>query len=122
MIAKRRNLRRVLAVGLLVLLLVEWGSHSVSYEHSSSTDAPSITAHGGHGDICNTLILCSSSSRHDQQNQSLGRDPSQHAAPIDLFAAVSSNFLFRLRSQTDFASGEAIFRPPNTPFHPPEIS
>jgi len=122
MIAKKRNLRRVLAVGFLVLLLVEWGSHSVIDAHTSSTDAPSISAHdGGHGDLCNTLILCSDSGRRDTQNSNLGREV-QHAPPLDLLSAVDARFLVRQSAPIDFVAGDAIFRPPCPPFHPPETS
>ena len=113
----------MLAAVFLIVLLAEWGSHSMIDAHPASPDASSISAHDdNHGDLCDTLILCSDSGRRDGQRSEIGRDLTQHSAPLDLLSDLSRRTSLRDGSRFEFSTASGLFRPISPPFHPPELS
>jgi hypothetical protein len=120
---EKENWRRVLAAAFLIFLLAEWGSHSVIEANPLSADAPAISAHEiPHGDPCDTLVLCSDNGRRDQQRSNLGREVTQHSAPLDLLAVLCHRICARDASRIEFSTANVLSRSISPPFHPPEIS
>ena len=120
---EKENWRRVLAALFLIFLLAEWGSHSVIEANPLPADAPAISAHEvPHGDPCDTLILCGDSGRNDQQRSNLGREVTQHSAPLDLLSDLCHRIRVRDESRFEYSTAYGLYRNISPPFHPPELS
>ena len=118
----KNALSRILALGFLVLLLAEWGSHAAIYANASLGEGAAVYSNeSGHEDPCKTIVRCSDGQRQNQQVLKLSHDVTQHNGFIprlsDLRRAgpsCSDAVFFRTSLRT-------IFRPPDPPFHPPEV-
>ncbi len=120
---EKQSWRRILAAVFLIFLLAEWGSHSVIKANSLSADAPSISANDvPHDDPCDTLMLCSDRGRNDQQRSNLGREATQHSAPLDLLSDLCHRILVRDESRFEYSTAYGLYRNISPPFHPPELS
>lgn len=115
--------RRLLAAAFLIVFLAEFGSHAVICAGHSGFETASVSSSDrGHEDPCQTLVLCSDGRQKDRQSKASGHDPAQHNALFDSSRmSVVTKFDDR-RSSFDYSPAEAIFRPPDPPFHPPQIS
>ncbi|MGB7207840.1 MAG: hypothetical protein WBD27_04200 [Pyrinomonadaceae bacterium] len=112
-----------MAATFLIFLLAEWGSHSVIEANPLPADAPSISANDvPHDDPCDTLMLCSDRGRNDQQRSNLGREATQHSAPLDLLAVLCHRICARGASRIEFSTANVLSRYISPPFHPPELS
>ena len=110
-------------MAFLILLLAEWGSHSVIEQAPLSSEAASLfVSESPHGDPCDSLILCSDSRRNDQQRSSLSREMTPHCAPLDMFAALQEQIWVSEQYPVDLSTAYRLFRPNNPPFYPPELS
>jgi hypothetical protein len=116
----KRNLQCALGAVFLVVLLIEWGSHSLTFSHTEAGNRTTVAATEiPHDDPCRMLVHGPDGK---QQNQSNLR---HNVGPSGTFL----NFIFESFSAmvTDDpvpgrAPTAALFRPPNPPFHPPEFS
>lgn len=112
------------AIAFLLFLMIEWGSHNLAFAHSSSD--------GGSGsmqsqqdrdeDPCKNMMRCSDGPRREQTSQRVAHDTIQYEQFFnDLLTTRRLVDLFsdpRLRR----SRLEALFRPPDPPFHPPQLS
>jgi len=120
----KANHRGLLALLFLVILLAEWGSHGVIHQSTYSQDRPAVSAvdQSDHNDPCRTLAVCSDGQRKDQQSPRFGQHLTQHNGLIDGLMAVGPNINVHDDPVFSFEIAHAIRRPPNPPFHPPELS
>ena len=113
--------RALWAAAFLFIVLAEWGSHAVICSDESHGGTLSMSAaESGHEDPCQTLVLCSDNRQKDQQTLKLGHDASQHNALFDLLPRLGSQVEYLSKTLIPFETGEAVFRPPQPPFHPPK--
>jgi len=119
----RKNLRCVFAALFVVVLLGEWGSHSVTYANSASADGQAVSANeGGHEDPCKTLVRCTDGRRQNHEVPTPGHDLSQHNAFLDQFGNSRRMDSVYQDPRIARAKINELFRPVSPPFHPPEIS
>ena len=122
---RKKHKRAFLAAAFLLVLLSEWGSHSMicSGQTFVGEDERSISAAGhGHEDPCRSLVLCSDNKQRDRQAPKLGHDATQHNGLIDVLASLRPNVAVAGDVPIPLGSGDALFRPPKPPFHPPKQS
>ena len=122
-LVKKVNKTRLLSAFFLIVFLAEFGSHAViCSDHSSSGEQAIYSHESGHDDPCKTLVLCSDSNRKDKQMPNLGHDATQHNALFDGRSSRFPQICFEKGPKIPFATAHSLFRPPSTPFHPPELS
>jgi hypothetical protein len=114
----------VLALLFLAVMLVEWGSHSLAFAHSSSPSG--MIAVGApepeHDDPCRTMADCCQSRKHGGTVMS----PSHHLPSFNSFVemiqftpAYSREFAAELEPAENV---RRIHRPKDPLLHPPELS
>ena len=114
-----RNLKRVISVAFLLVLLAEWGSHTVFQATTSAGDGSAISAYDDqHGDLCDSR-LPSDNGRNERQSPDTGHEVFQSNGLLNDSSRI---ILWRDVSQIEFSSAKGLFRPPSSPFHPPELS
>ena len=117
----RRVFQRLLAAAFLIFLLVEWGSHSLAFSHTGSTEGTAVHYNENeHDDPCKTLIRCPDGNRQDAPN--VRSDGNQHTAfPSTL---LRLHGVAGLLEATTIERGKVPLLRPNVrpPFHPPEFS
>lgn len=120
----RRDLRRLLAVAFLFVFFAEWGSHSLAFAHSCSSEGrPSAHAeHAEHEDLCKTLIRCSDAPGKDQLVPNFGHDLVPQSVFRDGLQNVDRQFYLRKDPRLRHPLISGLARPSNPPFHPPELS
>lgn len=114
----------MLAMLFLIVMLIEWGSHSLAFSHSGSPtgmiaiNAPELE----HDDPCRTLTNCCES----RKNGGTVVSPSHHLPSFNSFVelirfvpAYSRNIAISAPLREDV---HRIFRPKNPLFNPPELS
>lgn len=119
-----KRIGSLIAVLFLVVMLVEWGSHSLAFAHSGwPTGLVAITnPEPHHDDPCRTLTDCCQSRKQGGTVLS----PTHHLPSFSSFSelirfvpAHSSEFLTPTEFTTDV---RRIFRPKDPLLHPPELS
>jgi hypothetical protein len=123
-LTSNKSWRHLFAVAFLLVLLAEWGSHSVipASAASSAPDEQSISAdEGGHEDPCQTLVICNEGPRKDRQAK-LSHDSSPHNGLFGMLADSNLNFDVPDDPRMSFPTANRLYRPPNPPFHPPKNS
>ncbi len=104
----------------LIFLLVEWGSHSLAFSHSSFDGGAAIhSSDTDHDDPCKTLIRCTDGKQLDPPNL---RYDNQHNTFLDGLSELRfvSRVLKPLLVKRERVT--SLFRPISPPFHPPEFS
>lgn len=108
----------------LVVMLVEWGSHSLAFAHSgSSRGMIAINApEPEHDDPCRTLTTCCERSN----NGGTVVSPAHHLPTYNSYVelnepvpALTRALIFSLPARED---AQRIFRPKDPLLHPPELS
>jgi hypothetical protein len=119
----RRNFRRIIAVAFLVFLLAEWGSHSLTFSHSSSNESSAVHAqHGPHEDLCKTLIRCPDGPRQELPPPNAGHVIAQQRSPFAGSYDTDRERRAKEYVRSHRAKINALFRTAPPPFHPPELS
>ena len=113
-----------LAMLFLAVMLIEWGSHSLAFAHSSwPTGMVAVSSpEPEHDDPCRTLTDCCQSKKHGGTVVS----PSHHLPSFNSFVelirftpAYSREYAASPVSRDD---ARRIFRPKDPLLHPPEFS
>ena len=118
----KEALRRIFALGFLVLLLAEWGSHGVITNASGAEGSAAYSKESGHDDPCQTLVRCSDSPRQNQHVLKLSHDASQHNGFVPKLSALGRTAGLHDGLRFAHSNQRALFRPPDPLFHPPELS
>jgi hypothetical protein len=119
----RKNLRRIIAVGFLVFLLAEWGSHGLAFAHSASSETEAVHAqHGAHEDLCKTIIRCPEGSRQELPPPSAGHDVVQQNLFPGRFERSSKQIGLSKDPRHHRSRLSPLYRAVSPPFHPPELS
>jgi hypothetical protein len=114
-------MRWILGAVFLVVLLAEWGSHSLTFSHTMGGDGSTVHSTGyGHDDPCKTLVH---SPDGKQQNPP---SPRHNVSPFAgfLFADLDPQLSVHQAKPplSDRERIDPLSRPLNPPFHPPEFS
>jgi hypothetical protein len=120
-----RNCRRLYAVGFLLLLLCEAGSHAVlgghvHYDESTRTAAAVPVHSDHHGDQdCDLYISCDEDLKQDSDPQVVQDDSSHHdvLVPSDLFSFIPNPKVVGTINSVSVVNGLASR---GTPFLPPK--
>lgn len=116
------SFRRFFAAAFLIVLLAEWGSHSVAFTHSYSGELHAVQCEeGAHEDLCKTLIRCSDGPRQEQPVPASGHDLSQSNPLLDYFAHARP-FVIHKDPRIPRSRIRGLSRPVDPHFHPPELS
>ena len=116
----KNALSRILALGFLVLLLAEWGSHAAIYANASSPEGTAAYSNeNGHEDPCKTLVRCSDGQR--QQVLKLSHDVTQHNGFVPRLSDIRQAAVLYVNPLFPRSNLVGLFRPPDPPFHPPEL-
>ncbi len=132
-----------MAVAFLVVLLIEWGTHSLNHHlpHDTPSDhgnfslvidsteqtgsgSASISIsdiHGDHDDGDCPTMICNDSRRHDRQTPNAGHEFAPSNLIGDVFDERLSIFVMG-SPPLKFPVTHRLYGPPVSPFHPPEIS
>ncbi len=111
-----------MAVAFLVVLLAEWGGHSLAFAHADSGEGEAVhSRQDSHEDLCKTLVRCSDSSRQEQSVPNFGHDVVQRNHFFDPLANA-----LHWGASKDPRIGRSglsdIYRPVSPPFLPPQLS
>ena len=112
-------------MAFLVLLFVEWGSHSLAFSHAYSSDGQAQAVVGyderGHEDPCKTMVHGSDGTRQERPVPNAGHDITQ-SDPFFGLSAESRNGDQQKDPRIYRSSVSALSRTVSPPFHPPELS
>ena len=111
-------------MAFLVLLFVEWGSHSLAFSHSFAPDgqAQAVTSdERGHEDLCKTMVHGSEGTRQDKPVPNVGHDITQANTFFGL-SGIEPSFGLRIDPRLSRSKVSGLSRPLSPPFHPPELS
>ena len=115
--------RRLLAAFFLFVFFAEFGSHTLICSNQSSFEQRSVSVNErGHDDPCKTLVLCRDGQRKDRQLPGFGHDAAQHNALFDRSAYLLADSIILSDVIIPFSTEDGLFRPPDPPFHPPQLS
>ena len=118
------NLHRVLAVAFLVVLLAEWGSHSLAFAHSALIAGENAVhiQHGDHDDLCKTLVKCPDGPRKELPSSNGGHDVLPQNPAINRLGDADSTLTLGKDTGSYRPPLRVLSRSVSPPFHPPELS
>ena len=108
----------------LVVMLVEWGSHSLAFAHSGTpggliaVNAPEPE----HDDPCPTLTTCCERSNNGSTVISPAHHIPSYNSYVELYDPVPSWTRDPFVAPADREDARRIFRPKDPLLHPPELS
>lgn len=118
-----RKFRRFIAAAFVVVLVFEWASHGMAYANASlAAGEAAYSTEADHEDPCKTLVRCHDGRRQDQKTPSTGIDFAQHNALFDRISRIWNTDRVHLDPDLPYPDANALFRPPSSLFHPPEVS
>lgn len=114
----------VLALMFLVVMLVEWGSHSLAFAHSGSTQGMiAINAtEPEHDDPCRSLTTCCERSGNGSTVLSPAHHVPSYNSYVGLYDPVPSWTRDLIVTAPVREDARRIFRPKDPLLHPPELS
>lgn len=114
--------RRIVAAAFVLFLLAEWGSHLAFHIYDRTPAAVAVSAAEEHrDDPCRSLVLCRDG-RRDQKVANVGHDIIPQTALFERFSDVEATLASREGKRIPFGDADIILRPPEPPFHPPELT
>lgn len=121
-IVNRRNLRLLFAAAFLFVMLVEWGSHSLAFVHAVPTEGfVVVSGEIPHQDPCKTMV------HNGEQGRQSNTPTISHYLPYQNRFWTGTDVAFNLlviapEPPLDREDAHRLYRPPDPPFLPPEIS
>ncbi len=120
--ASGKILHRVFAAAFLLVLLVEWGSHSLAFAHAAPPEGVvAVSSEHEHEDPCKTMIHCSESRRQDQVPNP-GHDRIQQNSTSFGNAEIDTYLVSNRQPGIFREDANRLFRSIDPPFQPPELS
>ena len=118
------NLHRIIAVAFLVLLFVEWGSHSLAFSHAYSPDGQAQAVGSeerGHEDPCKTMAQGTDGTRQEKPVPNMGHDTTL-ANTFFGASAIAKDLFPQKDPRLSQSKVNSLSRTVSPPFHPPELS
>jgi hypothetical protein len=112
----------IMAAAFLVVLLVEWGSHSLAFAHAEpARGLVAIDVEVEHDDPCRSMTCCERR-RSDKPAGTFFHDLKPTNSMIDI--VFTHEAIEQLSEAPPIPRDDArrIFRPAEPPIHPPELS
>jgi hypothetical protein len=111
-------------MAFLILLFVEWGSHSLAFSHAYSPDGQAHAVgsdESGHEDPCKTMVHGTDGTRQEKPVPNMGHDITL-ANTFFGASGIERDLFLQKDPRLSRSKVHTLSRAVSPPFHPPELS